>query len=459
MQCNDNINKGAIPLEVPPANSLALYAERAEKAADSAADSADQAQISAEEAAESLKKTEEIAAQIQDISDQVEEAKEAAQQAEQSSSEAATSAQEAEQSATAAGTSEVNAKTSETAAETAADRAEVAAEKAAGSATAASESASAASASEQAAARSAEQAAYAAANVNVFIPDVDTEGDLSWTNKAGIENPEPVNIKGPRGEQGYGLKLLGTYTSLEELKQEHPTANLGDAYSVNGDIYIYTENTDDPWQNFGQLQGPKGEQGEPGPKGDPGETGPQGNPGEKGETGPYFTPSVDAEGNLSWSNNGSLENPQTVNIKGPQGEPGPQGEQGPQGPQGEPGQKGEPGEKGEPGTEGPQGPIGVTGPYFTPSVDGDGNLSWTNNGSLVNPETVNIKGPKGDTGEQGPQGLKGEKGDTGEQGPQGPAGMPPENVITDDDVANAANKIPKFSAEGHLVLPSGAEIW
>ena len=74
MQCNDNINKGAIPLEVPPANSLALYAARAEKAADNAEQSAEQAQASADEAAESLRKTEEIADQIQDISDQVEEA-------------------------------------------------------------------------------------------------------------------------------------------------------------------------------------------------------------------------------------------------------------------------------------------------------------------------------------------------------------------------------------------------
>ena len=39
---------------------------------------------------------------------------------------------------------------------------------------------------------------------------------------------------------------------------------------------------------------------------------------------------------------------------------------------------------------------GDPGPHFTPSVDGDGNLSWTNNGGLPNPETVNIKGPKGD---------------------------------------------------------------
>ena len=30
-----------------------------------------------------------------------------------------------------------------------------------------------------------------------------------------------------------------------------------------------------------------------------------------------------------------------------------------------------------------------------------------------------LKGDKGDTGEQGPQGIQGPKGDTGEQGPQG----------------------------------------
>ena len=40
--------------------------------------------------------------------------------------------------------------------------------------------------------------------------------------------------------------------------------------------------------------------------------------------------------------------------------------------------------------------VGPAGPHFTPAVDGEGNLSWTNNGGLPNPETVNIKGPKGD---------------------------------------------------------------
>lgn len=49
-------------------------------------------------------------------------------------------------------------------------------------------------------------------------------------------------------------------------------------------------------------------------------------------------------------------------------------------------------------------------------------------------ESDEFKGPKGDTGEQGPQGLK---GDTGAQGPQGPAG--------------ADGKTPEFEIrDGHL---------
>jgi len=41
---------------------------------------------------------------------------------------------------------------------------------------------------------------------------------------------------------------------------------------------------------------------------------------------------------------------------------------------------------------------GENGAIFTPSVDSNGNISWTNDKGLPNPETVNIKGPKGDMG-------------------------------------------------------------
>jgi hypothetical protein len=42
----------------------------------------------------------------------------------------------------------------------------------------------------------------------------------------------------------------------------------------------------------------------------------------EGEKGTTFTPSVDANGNLSWTNDGGKQNPTTVNIKGERGEKG-----------------------------------------------------------------------------------------------------------------------------------------
>lgn len=39
-------------------------------------------------------------------------------------------------------------------------------------------------------------------NVNVFVPHIDSSGILTWTNKAGLDNPSPITIKGIQGEQG-----------------------------------------------------------------------------------------------------------------------------------------------------------------------------------------------------------------------------------------------------------------
>lgn len=50
--------------------------------------------------------------------------------------------------------------------------------------------------------------------------------------------------------------------------------------------------------------------------------------GVSGEDGATFIPSVDADGNLSWSNDKELENPAPVNIKGPKGEHGVDGKDG-----------------------------------------------------------------------------------------------------------------------------------
>lgn len=74
------------------------------------------------------------------------------------------------------------------------------------------------------------------------------------------------------------------------------------------------------------------------------------------------------------------------------------------------------------GQQGVQGIQGKTGVTFTPHVDSQGNLSWTNDGGLENPVTINIKGQKGDTGKDST--VPGPKGDsiTGPVGPQGKKG-------------------------------------
>lgn len=61
------------------------------------------------------------------------------------------------------------------------------------------------------------------------------------------------------------------------------------------------------------VQGPRGLQGEVGPAGS------NGTNGQDGADGTTFTPSVSAEGIISWTNDGGKENPQSVNIKGPAG--------------------------------------------------------------------------------------------------------------------------------------------
>lgn len=139
-----------------------------------------------------------------------------------------------------------------------------------------------------------------------------------------------------------------------------------------------------------------------------------GKQGIQGPRGYYFTPSVATSGELSWINNGGLDNPATVNIKGPKGDGGTveitnvlidNGSS----------ETATPSAEVISGTTDPQhakyslsfhnlvGKRGAQGPrgyYFFPSVTTNGDLSWSNNsgGELANPTTVNIRGPQGEVG-------------------------------------------------------------
>lgn len=53
--------------------------------------------------------------------------------------------------------------------------------------------------------------------------------------------------------------------------------------------------------------------------------------------------------------------------------------------------------RGADGVQGADGQPGVDGTTFIPSIDVNGNVSWTNNGGLANPTTVNVKGADGIT--------------------------------------------------------------
>lgn len=90
-------------------------------------------------------------------------------------------------------------------------------------------------------------------------------------------------------------------------------------------------------------------------------------------------------------------------------------------------------------------PKGETGPYFTPTVDDEGNLSWTNNGGLSNPNTVNIKGPQGPQGEQGPQGPAGEGGTVDSE-----LSETSENAVQNKVITNALNE--KLGNNGEQIL-------
>lgn len=182
-----------------------------------------------------------------------------------------------------------------------------------------------------------------------------------------------------------------------------------------------------------------------------------------GKDGATFIPFVDDEGNLSWSNDSDLINPNTVNIKGPKGDVGPQGPQGEKGRDGidgkslefnwngtELGVKQEGQEsysyvnlKGQDGADGTNGRDGITPNLQVGTVttlEAGQQATVVKRGTTENP-IFDFAIPKGEKGEQGPQGLKGDRGERGLQGEQGiqgpkgetgPQGLPGRDGTTPD---------------------------
>lgn len=164
--------------------------------------------------------------------------------------------------------------------------------------------------------------------------------------------------------------------------------------------------------------GKDGHDGAPGKDGKRGEKGDQGKTGPKGEDADLWKPQITPDGQYLFFENQKGEKTEKYPIKGM---------------------------KGDPGGEGPRGINGPAGPVFTPSINSDGVISWSNNGKgLSNPKPISIKGDKGDKGDDGvtfhpvikdgvlywhddkglassisPVKISGKQGDRGDKGPQG----------------------------------------
>lgn len=66
-----------------------------------------------------------------------------------------------------------------------------------------------------------------------------------------------------KGSDGTSVNILGSYNTLEELKAAHPTGNVGDAYIIQGNMYVWCADSNS-WDNVGNIQGPSGKDGEAG---------------------------------------------------------------------------------------------------------------------------------------------------------------------------------------------------
>lgn len=228
---------------------------------------------------------------------------------------------------------------------------------------------------------------------------------LSFSDGSTVDSGYVKGNTGERGPQGVSVEWRGEWSAASSY-------NYLDCVTFGGNVYIYIAESASSGSavtdtSKWDLVLKRGE------------------PGADGTNGVTFTPLVSSDGVLSWTNNGNLENPISVNIKGQPGNGfkilgyystvsalmssvvSPSA-----------------GDAYGVGTSEPydiyifdgvtekwldngqlQGAKGESGTTFTPSVSSDGILSWSNNDGKENPPSVNIKGGTGADGASGQDGT------------------------------------------------------
>lgn len=128
-------------------------------------------------------------------------------------------------------------------------------------------------------------------NLGKTPPTLPTQSNAYWSLFAEKGATGNTGLQGPPGKDGTGVTIIGSLPSETDLP---PVGAPGDAYMIEGNLYVWQDNTK-TWKNVGPIQGPegksaydlavkngfqgtmeewieslKGEQGPPGPMGPPG---------------------------------------------------------------------------------------------------------------------------------------------------------------------------------------------
>ena len=97
-----------------------------------------------------------------------------------------------------------------------------------------------------------------------FIPSIDFEGTLTWTNTGNKENPLPVNIKGPKGDKGeQGWSFTPTAVGTLEERTQHDADPKGSSFlDINsGILYFKLSDTSGDWNEGIPFRGQDGQPG------------------------------------------------------------------------------------------------------------------------------------------------------------------------------------------------------
>ena len=160
-----------------------------------------------------------------------------------------------------------------------------------------------------------------------------TDGELRYELPQSITQHDAVSmtVEGYEGEARIYKSVMVELYFNEAVDTDNPVD--ADGHSIGAEVAANTKarhshSNKETLDKFGETDGNPTYNGQPI------------GGGSAGNDGTTFVPSVSTDGVLSWTNDGGLENPAAVNIKGDKGEKGDKGDTGATGPQGEPGADG-----------------------------------------------------------------------------------------------------------------------